>query len=237
VSDLRELGQVIHEVKPSAVVNCVGVIRQRPEGQDPLTCISINSLFPHQLALVCKERNIRLVHVSTDCVFSGGSGPIPDDAPHDARDVYGRTKSLGEVTGPGCLTLRTSMIGLEIENRRGLVEWFLAQRGEVRGYTRAFFSGLTTLELSRVVEMLLDAPGGLHGAYNLSAAPISKHTLLARLGELAGHPATLVEDGSLAVDRSLDSSRFQKDFGYAPPSWEEMLLELAQQIRTHHHVL
>ncbi|WP_027192587.1 dTDP-4-dehydrorhamnose reductase family protein [Fundidesulfovibrio putealis] len=228
---------VMDSFGPEVVVNAAGLVKQRPDASDTLACLEANAVFPHRLARLCQQAKARLIHFSTDCVFSGGSGPIPDDAPHDARDVYGRTKSLGEVTGPGCLTLRTSMIGLEIENRRGLVEWFLAQRGVVRGYTRAFFSGLTTLELSRVVEMLLDAPGELHGAYNLSAAPISKHALLARLGELAGHPAILVEDDSLAVDRSLDSSRFQRDFGYAPPSWEEMLLELAQQIRTHHHVL
>lgn len=232
----EKLAPAMASFGPDVVINAAGLVKQRHDASDTLACLEANAVFPHRLARLCQQAKARLIHFSTDCVFSGNSGAIPDDAPHDALDVYGRTKSLGEVIGAGCLTLRTSMIGLEIENRRGLVEWFLAQRGEVRGYTRAFFSGLTTIELSRVVEMLLTAPGELYGAYNLSAAPISKYALLFKLGELTEHPATLVEDDSLVVDRSLDSSRFQKDFGYTPPSWEEMLLELAKLIRIHHHV-
>lgn len=232
IRHIENILPIISGFQPDVVVNAAGIIKQREEGNDPVTCIEVNALFPHRLSEVCAIYGAKLIHFSTDCVFSGtSSGLIPDGAVHDASDIYGKTKSLGEVSKNGCLTLRTSMIGLEIENKRGLIEWFLSQKGTIKGYTHAIFSGLTTMELARVVIMLLESPWKRHGVYNVGTTPISKYNLLKRLNELTGHRVVVDKDECVVVDRSLDSSRFRADFKYTPPCWENMLRELATHIK------
>jgi dTDP-4-dehydrorhamnose reductase len=168
-----------------------------------------------------------MIHFSTDCVFSGRNGHYTEKDVADATDVYGRTKFLGEVSEPGCVTLRTSIIGRELRRKTGLLEWFLAQEGRVRGYTRAVFSGFTTLEMARIVEMILVDHPQAHGLYHVSSAPITKHELLVKIRDRLGRPVEIDPDPSVECDRSLDSSRFQRDFGYQPPGWDEMIEELA----------
>jgi len=229
--------QIVSGFQPNVVVNAAGIIKQRKEGEDAVTCIEVNALFPHRLSEICVNYGAKLIHFSTDCVFSGkSSGLIPEDACHDASDIYGQTKSLGEVSKNGCLTLRTSMIGLEIENKRGLIEWFLSQKGIISGYPHAIFSGLTTLELARVIMMLVEVPWKHSGVYNVSASPISKYALLKKLNELTGNCITVGKDESVVVNRSLDSSRFRTDFKYNPPSWENMLRELATHIKNERNI-
>lgn len=216
---------------PDAVINAVGIVKQRREAKDAIESIQVNALLPHRLADLCARHQVRLVHLSTDCVFSGETGRYADDALHDARDLYGRSKSMGEVDGPGVLTLRTSIIGLELARKASLIEWFLAQSGEIRGFTRAMYSGFTTLEMARVIETLLSFPNAASGIYNVSSEPIDKYTLLLALSERLGHPVTIRPDDTFVCDRSLDSSRFRNMFGYEPPSWDQMLDELAEQVR------
>ena len=222
---------VLAGFQPDAVVNAVGIVKQRPESEDAIASIEVNSLLPHRLALACRPTGARLIHLSTDCVFSGSRGGYREEDTPDPVDIYGRSKLMGEVSGEGALTLRTSMIGLGLQRKTSLVDWFVAQSGRVQGYRNAIFSGLTTNELARVIGNLLEKHAQASGLYHLSAAPISKLELLAKLRERLALNVDLVPVDEPRIDRSLDSTRFRRVFGYAAPSWDEMLDALAGQIR------
>ena len=223
--------EVVAQFRPAAVVNCIGIIKQRPESEEAITSIEVNSLLPHRLAIACRGAGARLVQLSTDCVFSGEKGGYREEDRPDPVDVYGRSKLLGETTGEGALTLRTSMIGLGLHRKTSLVDWFLAQKGSVRGYRKAIFSGLTTRELSRVIRMILEKHPQASGLYHLSAAPIDKYTLLVKLRERLGRSIDIVPVDEPRIDRSLDSTRFRRVFGWKPPEWDAMLDELAIETR------
>ena len=172
------LVEVFARVRPAVVINCVGVVKQLAAADDPLTAIPVNSLLPHRLARLCNLAGARLIHISTDCVFSGTKGMYQEEDPADARDLYGLSKYLGEVDYQNALTLRTSIIGHELAGAHSLIGWFLAQSGTVRGFTRALFSGLPTVELARVIrDHVLPRPA-LRGVYHVASAPISKYDLL-----------------------------------------------------------
>ena len=226
------LRSVLAQFRPDAVVNAIGLVTQRAGEQDIVSHLEINALFPHRLWSLCREHGARLVHVSTDAVFSGARGGYREDDPPDPVDTYGRCKLLGEVTGPGALTLRTAIIGLGLTRRTGLIDWFLQQRGEVRGYRNAVFSGITTKELSRVVGRILTGFASASGLYHLSAAAISKFDLLSGLRDRLGLALRIIPEDAPRIDRSLDSTRFRAAFSYSPPSWGQMLDELAEDIRT-----
>jgi dTDP-4-dehydrorhamnose reductase len=233
--DVRKPGalrRALATARPEVVVNAVGLVKQRADAGDAVAAVEVNALLPHRLASLCGEVGARLVHVSTDCVFSGAKGGYVETDLPDPVDLYGRSKLLGEVSGPGCLTLRTSMIGLELSRQAGLVEWFLAQRGRVHGYRRAIWSGLTTAELARAVEHLVVQPDPPTGLFHLAASPISKHDLLARLAaRLDRTDVELVPDDAVACDRSLDGQALAARTTYRVPPWDAMLDELAESIR------
>ena len=222
--------QVLRDYKPQAVVNAVGIVKQRPESEEALMSIQVNSLLPHRLAIGCKNIGAQLVHLSTDCVFSGKRGAYREVDVPDPLDVYGRSKLLGEVAGDGAITLRTSMIGRGLTRKGGLVDWFLAQRAPIQGYRNAIFSGLTTRELGRVIGMVIEKHPKAAGLYHVSAQPISKLDLLTKLRARLGSGPDIVATDEPRIDRSLDSTQFRSAFGYTPPSWEQMLDELAQDI-------
>lgn len=232
--DVRNIDDVLRCVvryRPTVIVNCAGVVKKRADaGFSEL--ISVNSLFPQQLADVAQAASARLIHLSTDCVFSGERGGYLEADRPDPVDPYGYSKLLGEVSGSGVLTLRTSMIGLEMGGQaRNLVEWYLAQTATVQGWGRAVFSGLTTAELSRVLLNVVTNGSALEGIWHLSAEPIDKYDLLARLHDRLPGSAPLVRDDSVEIDRSLDSTRFRGEMGYVPPTWDRMLDELAEEVR------
>lgn len=231
--DVRTIGkidEVLSEFKPQAVVNCIGIVKQRPESEDAIVSIEVNSLMPHRLALACRAAGSRLVHLSTDCVFSGERGRYSETDRPDPIDLYGRSKLMGEVSGDGALTLRTSMIGRGLYRKTSLVDWLVAQKGRVQGYRHAVFSGLTTRELSRVLSFLIEKHPEASGLYHLSVEPIDKLTLLTKLRDRLGLKLDIAPVDEPRIDRSLDSTRFRRVFGYAPPSWDAMLDELAQDI-------
>lgn len=232
VLDRSALLNVLDDSAADVVVNCVGLVKQRDEASRPAAAIALNALFPHTLYAMCAERGARLIHMSTDCVFSGEKGRYSDNSFHDARDLYGRTKSLGEVNEPGAITLRTSIFGPELFTRRGLLEWFLAQRGVIRGYTRAIFSGFTTYEMSRIIAMLLKSKESINGVFNVSAAPISKYDLLCMIRDALRIDIAIEPDDTVAIDRSLDSARFHSTFGYTPPTWINMVEELVTRLHS-----
>lgn len=228
-TDFASIERVLDEFRPSVVINGIGIVKQRAEVSDPIQSIEINALLPHRLAGACVARHMRLVHLSTDCVFSGAVGNYADDACSDASDLYGRTKYLGEVSGPGVITLRTSIIGLELHRRTGLVEWFLAQKNIIHGFELAIYTGFTTLEITNIINIVI-ARNDASGVYNVSSDGISKYLLLSKLNELLQCGLIIEKDQSFRCDRSLNSRKFRSEFGYDPPTWDEMLAHLAEQI-------
>jgi dTDP-4-dehydrorhamnose reductase len=231
VLDPSSVIKVFSDFKPQAVVNAVGIIKHRSDSKDGVLSMEVNALFPHLLSRLCREHGSRLVHLSTDCVFSGKKGNYSEKDHPDPEDVYGLSKLLGEADGPGILTLRTSMIGPELQRKTGLVEWFLAQKEKtIRGWRKSIFSGFTTFELARLIEQLVTQRADAYGIYHASSTPISKFDLLTRLDKRLGTRMNIVPDDSIQLDRSLNSSRFCDTFGYAPPAWDIMLDELATEI-------
>ena len=221
------LAGLLAAVRPQVVINAVGIVKQLAAAEDPLSTLPINALLPHRLARLCALAGARLVHVSTDCVFTGARGAYLETDTPDALDLYGRSKLLGEVAGAAhVITLRTSFIGHELGSPHGLVGWFLAQSGSVKGYRRAIFSGLPTVELARVIrDQVLPRPD-LHGLYHLSAAPIDKHSVLGLVAERYGHAIEIQPDERVVINRSLDSTRFRATTGYTPPAWPELVARM-----------
>lgn len=223
VENLDVLTATMAQVRPQVVVNCIGLVKQLSQANDPLQAIPINALLPHRLARLCALGEARLVHISTDCVFDGARGAYAETAPADATDLYGKSKYLGEVDYPHAITLRTSIIGHELHAAHSLIDWFLAQQGSCKGFTRAIFSGVPTVTLARIIgEVVLPRPQ-LHGLYHVAAAPISKFDLLQLVAQVYGKQIAIVPDDTLVLDRSLDAGRFLSATGYAPPAWPELI--------------
>lgn len=219
------------EVRPDAVVNCVGIVKQRPSAGDPLLTLTINALLPHRLAALCRSSNARLIHISTDCVFSGKTGRYTESDVPDAGDLYGRSKLLGEPheAQPAALTLRTSIVGRELRSTTGVTEWFLKHRGgRVPGFTKAIFSGLTTMTLARIIGDVIERHPDLRGLYHVSSSAISKFELLQRLNTTFNARVSIDASDAVAIDRSLDSRRFWKATGLTAPDWNSMLAEAAE---------
>lgn len=225
---LASLRRTFAEVQPDVVINCVGVVRQLSGADDPAIAIPINALLPHRLASLSARFGARLIHISTDCVFSGSRGHYSEDDAPDAVDLYGRSKLMGEVDYPHAVTLRTSIIGHELSTGHGLVEWFLSQRGAVRGFDRAIFSALPTVELARVIERHVLPFPELRGTYHVGAEAISKHEVLGLVAREYGSQAVLQPDSDLVMDRSLVSDRFKRASGYQPPSWPELVRRMRE---------
>ena len=223
VENFDNLVTALSKVRPDVVVNCVGVIKQLASSKDPLTVLPINSLLPHRLARLCAATGARLIHVSTDCVFSGKKGSYVENDFPDAEDLYGRSKYLGEVDYPNAITLRTSIIGHELESQLSLVDWFLSQSGSVKGYRKAVFSGLPTIEIARVIDEFVIPHSELRGLYHLSVDPISKYDLLKLVSQVYEKKIEIHQDDQVQIDRSLDSSRFRTATGFRPRPWPELV--------------
>ena len=222
-ADFDSVLRVLADVRPDVVINCVGLIKQAATANDPLVAIPLNSVFPHRLQRSCEAAGTRLVHISTDCVFSGRTGGYRESDASDAYDLYGRSKYLGEVDAPNAVTLRTSIVGPEAVPGHGLLGWFLRTSGTVRGYTRAVFSGLPTIELSKViVDRVLPNPE-LRGVYHVASDPIAKFDLISLFAKAYGHEVEIIPDDSVEVDRSLDGTQFRAATGYEAPAWPALV--------------
>lgn len=211
------------QARPDIVINCVGIIKQLPNASDHLESLAINASLPHRLAKYSNLVGARLIHFSTDCVFSGKVGFYREDAFPDAYDVYGRTKLLGEVDYENAITLRTSIIGHEMNRAKSLIDWFLSQSGTVKGFRRAVFSGLPTVEVARLVRDLVIPRPELRGLYHLSVDPINKYDLLRLVGEVYGKTTVITPDDQLVIDRSLNSDRFRQATGFVPKPWPDLI--------------
>lgn len=228
VCSISDVAECIEASSPEAIVNAVGLVKQRPTAQDCILNMEINALFPHQLAFLAQKIGARVVHFSTDCVFSGKKGDYVETDFPDAEDLYGRTKLLGETHYPHSITLRTSIIGRELSRKAGLLEWVLSQSGSARGFTRAIYTGFTTLEMARIVERILFHHPNAHGVWHVSSDKITKYQLLCLARKHFDLDTEIVPDDSFVCDRSLLSDRFRSTFHYTPPSWDNMMAELAK---------
>ena len=219
----EEIFTLFEEVQPNIVVNCIGIVKQLADANDPLVALPINSLLPHRLANICKLSDSRLIHMSTDCVFTGRKGMYTEEDVTDSLDLYGVSKRLGEVDCPNAVTLRTSIIGHELNGNRSLVDWFLSQKGSVRGFSQAIFSGLPTVVIARLIRDYVIPNSDLTGIYHVSADPINKFDLLSLISNIYRKEIQIIKDNSLQIDRSLDSSKFRVATGYRPATWTELI--------------
>jgi len=217
---------LLSNIRPDVVINCAGIIKQLKNALDPLPVISINAYYPHKLAKLCSLLDARLIHISTDCVFSGRKGGYKEEDECDASDLYGLSKNIGEVKYDNCLTIRTSMIGHELNSSNSLVDWFLHQEGQVNGYSKAIFSGLPTVELANVINSYILPDSDLHGLYHVSAEQISKFDLLNLVSKIYNKKITIINDENVVINRSLDSAKFKKITGYVPPDWEKLIISM-----------
>lgn len=231
VQDLSRIQEVLDRVKPDAVINAVGIVKQRDEAKQAVTSIQVNALFPHQLADLCVERGIRVIQISTDCVFSGFRGNYSEIDVPDPVDLYGRTKLLGELNRPGCLTLRTSIIGWQLNTFSSLLSWFALQRNKhIKGYRKAIYSGFSTTVLAQLIGDILQTRPDLNGLYQVSSEPISKFDLLVKLRDILGWSDIIIDpDDQFFCDRSLSSTRFTTATSWRSPTWEAMLQGLASE--------
>jgi dTDP-4-dehydrorhamnose reductase len=224
--DFEGILRLIKKIKPSIVINCIGIIKQLGDSFDPLIAIPINSLLPHKLARLCDLEGVRLIHISTDCVFSGRKGGYLEIDFPDANDLYGRSKYLGEVDCHNCITLRTSIIGHELNTSNSLLDWFLSQNTSVFGYTKAIFSGLTTLEIAKVISNHVMPHKELSGLYHLSVNSINKYELLKLIAEVYKKDIEIIPSDETVIDRSLNSNKFCNVTGYIPKPWPQLIEEM-----------
>lgn len=223
VEQQDSLTQAFIRIRPDVVINCIGLVKQLAEAEEPLQAIPINALLPHRLARLCELSGARLVHISTDCVYAGDKGGYRESDPSDAKDLYGRSKFLGEVAYSHTITLRTSIIGHGLQGAHGLVDWFLSQQGRCNGFTRAMFSGLPTVALAQVIRDEVIPRADLFGLYHVAAQSISKYDLLKLVAEIYGKMIKIIPSDQLVIDRSLNADRFLDATGYVAPSWPELI--------------
>jgi dTDP-4-dehydrorhamnose reductase len=226
ITNETNIKDLLSKIKPNIVINCIGLVKQLKEANEAVAAIKINSLFPHQLAKQCASAHARLIHFSTDCVFSGARGMYVEEDLADAQDLYGRSKLLGEVDYEKAITLRTSIIGHEVSAKHGLIEWFLSQKGAVKGYRSAIFSGLPTIEIAQIIKDFVIPQPNLRGVYHVSAPPINKYALLSLVKQIYELDVAILPDDSLVVDKSLNSLRFTKATGYHPKDWLELIKKM-----------
>lgn len=226
---------VLSAVKPDIIINCIGIIKQLDAAFDPLKVLPINSLFPHHLVKLASLFDARVIHISTDCVFSGSKGNYSESDISDAYDLYGKSKFIGELSNySNAITLRTSIIGHELQSSKSLVDWFLTQSGRVNGYTNAIYTGFPTIEIVNIIKNYVIADKNLSGVYHVSSSAIDKYNLLKLIKETYQKDIEIIQDNSVNIDRSLDSKRFQKITGYVPPSWPELILAMHENYLAHY---
>lgn len=222
--------RAIAAVQPSIIINCIGIIKQLPISEDPLTAITVNAQLPHRISLVARSANARLIHISTDCVFNGKKGSYTEKDPSNAEDLYGRTKFLGEVAYPHCITLRTSIIGHELKTNFSLIDWFMSQANEIKGFTKAIYTGFSTLEMVNIISNYVIPDKTLNGLYQVSSDPISKYDLLNIIKDVYKKDIQINKYDDFVLDRSLDSTKFKNITGYKSPDWRPMLIDMYKHV-------
>lgn len=227
VLNFDDLTVLFNQIKPSIVINCVGVIKQQSSSKDPLVVIPINTMLPHRLSQLCSLVNSRLILISTDCVFDGLKGNYLESDKPNADDLYGKSKELGEIRDQRhVFTIRTSIIGHELNSKRSLIDWFLNSTDSVNGFKNAIFSGLPTSELAMVIGKLVIPNRELFGLFHISVDPISKNDLLTLTKDIYKKDIKIIPSNDIKIDRSLDSGKFKSLTGYNPPDWKDLIENL-----------
>ncbi len=228
IENFAAVETVFKVLKPEVVINAVGIIKQVSSARNAVKTLTVNAVFPHRLAEIAAQMRARLINISTDCVFNGKKGDYVETDVADAYDLYGKSKHLGEVTEGNCLTLRTSIIGRELNSSHSLLEWFLSQRGgAVKGYQRAVFSGFPTLILAGIIGDIIENHASLNGLYHVSSEPINKFELLKLVKNAYQTDVKIELDTNFVIDRSLNSARYRTATGFVPDSWENMIALMA----------
>lgn len=223
--------RAIASIQPTIIINCIGIIKQLPASNDPLTAITVNAQLPHRLSLVTRTAKARLIHISTDCVFDGKQGNYIETDATNAIDLYGKTKHLGEVQYPHCVTLRTSIIGHELKTNFSLIDWFMSQENETKGFTKAIYSGFPTIEMANIISNYVIPNKNLSGLYHVSSDAISKFDLLNIVKNVYGKVINIIPFDNFVLDRSLNSEIFQTATGYKSPSWKKLIEDM------HNHIM
>jgi dTDP-4-dehydrorhamnose reductase len=228
IEEFESVENVVKKIKPQVIINAVGIIKQLPSSKNVVKTLSINSIFPHKLVEVADRYSAKLIQISTDCVFDGEKGNYTEEDVSNATDVYGKSKNLGEIVGANCLTLRTSIIGRELQTSHSLVEWFLSSRGKkIKGFSNAIYSGFPTIVLADIIADLIHNHKDLAGLYHVSGEPINKLELLKLLNKEYRAEVEIEPFDDFRIDRSLDSSKFRQEIGFSPASWEKMIERMA----------
>lgn len=229
VSNFERVLSILDTINPDVVLNCVGITKRRPEVKDPLCAINVNSMFPHRLANWAGEHGKRIIHFSTDCVFDGSIGDYTEESPTTGPDAYGQTKALGEIRYDHTLTIRSSFIGRELDVFSELLEWFIGQDGKtIKGFTRAYYSGVSTIFMSQVVGDIIESHPELNGLLQLSTPqPISKFDLLCVARDAFGMNVEIVPDDDFEIKPTLNGSKLRAAMNLEIPTWPEMMQELA----------
>ncbi len=222
------LAEVLQKVHPDVVINAVGAIKQKDLNSAREETFFINGTLPHLIPLLNPNKSGRVVHFSTDCVFNGDRGNYSDSERPDAEDLYGRSKACGEIDYGPHLTIRTSIIGFELSGFLSLLSWLIRQPpgAALKGYTRAIYSGLPTVTLSRTVHSLLDAGIPVRGLFHVASEPISKYDLLVRLSQALQLSVSFSADSAFVMDRSLDDTPFRDATSTVRPKWDTLIDEL-----------
>lgn len=229
VEEINSVENVIKQLQPEVIINAVGLIKQLPTSKDVIKTLSINSIFPHQLAGLAGKYRARLLNISTDCVFSGKKGSYTESDIPDADDLYGKSKQLGETLEDNCLTLRTSIIGRELKTSHSMVEWFLSNRGKkVKGFVNAIYTGFPTVVLAGMLSDIIENYPNLSGLYHVSSEPINKFDLLHFINKAYDARIEIEPFEDFEIDRSLDSTKFRAATGFKPPEWGRMIDWMAQ---------
>lgn len=229
VTNQDELIRIFEEIKPDIVVNCIGIIKQQKTANDPLNVLPINSLLPHRLSKFCKLIGARLILISTDCVFNGKKGMYLEEDLPNAEDLYGKSKEIGEIRDEShVFTFRTSIIGHELNSTYSLVNWFLSQKDQVKGFSKAFFSGLPASEIAQIIGNKIIPNSKLSGLYHVSSEPISKYDLLVLIQQVYKKNIQILESSELVIDRSLNSQKFRKEVNFIPKHWEHLIQEMKE---------
>lgn len=224
IEDINLVRSVLGKIQPDVIINAAGIIKQLPSTKSVIKTLSVNSIFPHRLAELAEEIQARLIIISTDCVFNGKKGKYTENDISDAEDLYGKSKNLGEVSEGDCLTIRTSIIGRELNTSHSLLEWFLSNEGKVvKGYTKAIFSGFPTIILAEIIADIIENYASLKGLYHVSSDPISKFDLLKLIKDAYGSRIEIEPFDDFEIDRSLDSTKFREATGFIPATWEKMI--------------
>ena len=217
----------LDKVNPDVIINAIGITIRRGAAENISDTIYLNSLFPHQISSWALAFKKRLIHFSTDCVFSGSEGSYLEDATPNALDYYGKTKGLGEINSKSSLTIRSSMIGPELYNKTELFEWIINNKEkEINGFSRVMYSGVTTVYMARLLADLIDNHKNLSGIYNIASKPISKFELLHLINDNFDLGLIINDNKTVISNKTLNASKIEKVIGFQPPSWDELIFEL-----------